>query len=237
MTYPIDNSGVNIRAGGQFFAVGKKSVCTSVSDLTTNESNSALNEKTKTENSENVFIKPKYDKKLNKNYDEAVFVVDNDFETFPPHSSFYQMESEKRIANEKLLNAIDRTLIKFGLHDNATVDTDLNMNENKTSEEVSNPTAEIFIPTIENIINKTCESRVTESRKRRLAPSRRENGITEDEITNFQSSDDATRDPLFINTEPFFASKSTNTNHYSLRKCKSAPNPFKNVRLQIHKGK
>lgn len=33
LTYPIDNSEINIRAGGQLFPVGKKSVCTSVSDL------------------------------------------------------------------------------------------------------------------------------------------------------------------------------------------------------------
>lgn len=128
LTYPIDNSEINIRAGGQLFPVGKKSVCTSVTDL----ADSLESEK---ENLQNAAIEYKT----------------GEFKSYQSHENIEKLDQKnsnfdseaKKVANEDLLKAIDHTLIKFGMNDNGMYDP--NMNDQRTT------------ATVDNLINKTCE--------------------------------------------------------------------------------
>lgn len=243
LTYPIDNSEINIRAGGQLFPAGKKSVCTSVSDLTNHEEEFVAKEKIRFENNENTIIETKHRKKHSRKKQEN----QEDFETYLSHENLHK-QNDKRLANEELLNAIDRTLIKFGLNDNSGCDSNMNESVKNNNE----TTTDALIPTIENIINKTCEFNLNNngSKKRRQSQLEENDGCEGKMITSETKQgikNDCDKNKRNEVTTPsdyapsilayLAVTKSTNTGTFPLRKSKSAPNPFKNVRLRVNFGK
>lgn len=254
LTYPIDNSEINIRAGGQLFPAGKKSVCTSVSDLT-NEEDFNAKEKIRLENSENAVIETKHKikrhsrKSKQHQHQQQHELQEAEYDTYVSHENLHKQSNDKQVANEELLNAIDRTLIQFGLNDNSACDS--NMNESVKN--INEATTDVLIPTIENIINKTCEFNLNnnECKKRRPNKLEEENRCEKKVISsateqgnNQNVCDKNKRNEISTPSdyapsilEYFAVTKSTNTGSFPLRKSKSAPNPFKNVRLRVNFGK
>ncbi|KAL0277126.1 UNVERIFIED_CONTAM: hypothetical protein PYX00_004513 [Menopon gallinae] len=221
LTYPIDNSEINIRAGGQLFPLGKRSVYTSVTDLTKDETSSSESERAVSDNNENSIIETANRRKFEDLKEETT-----EFETYSSHENLHKERDSER-THEELLNAIDRTLIRFGLNDCSAYDD--NMNEEKCPESFSvNDNAELYIPTIENILNNKCEYKL---RKKRL-----EEATQSEDCKKVNNRDDCDRDvpPTRNGIDNYSAlTKSTNTGSFALRKSKSAPNPFKNVRLKV----
>ena len=227
------------------FAFGKRSVCTSVSDLSTNESLAKKCDLSNKENNENALIENKNKKIKNrkkcKKYQDLVIEIKNDFEAYSSHENLSKLDVEKNLAKEELLNAIDKTLIRFGLNDNEKYEPDLNMNEDVKTNPVENANTnendEIFIPTIQNIINNGCqiEKSKLELNNQSILSHNEDNHNSEIEL--FRENAEGKK-LTFTNSESFVLSKSTNTNNnYSLKKSKSAPNPFKNSHLRMDSGK
>lgn len=194
-----------------------------MTDLTKEESYSEM-EKVVSDNNENSIIETAHRKTKFEELTEET----TDFETYSSHENLHkELESEK--IHRDLLNAIDRTLIRFGLNDCSAYDD--NMNEEKCSHNITaNDNTELFIPTIENILNSKCEYKL---RKKKAEEA---NG-TED--LGKVNRDDCDRDvPRTSNDIDNYSAltKSTNTGSFPLRKSKSAPNPFKNVRLKVGKS-
>lgn len=238
------------------FAVGKRSVCTSVSDLT-NEIFTGSDDQSIAENSTNAKIETTHGKTRSNNiinnnnntnnnnnnnsssnnqkYQKFVLEVYNNFETYSSHENLRKREEEKKMSKIELLNAIDKTLIRFGLNDNSSYEPDSNMNVEEKSATIENDTTEMVIPGIQSVIDKNCENRIRESRKRRQ--SRTENEKHSKAKANRDREETEEKHSVSKDPEYYALSKSTNTGNFSLRKSKSAPNPFKNARVRVNFGK
>lgn len=214
-TYPIDNTEINIRAGGKLFPFGKKSVCTSVTDLRPEEeilnglSSNSCGQKSKSEGRKRG--QPR-DRKKETNILEPMV---EEFETYSSHENLHRLTK----AREKKSNGIDERLIRCGLNDNSTGDPNTNgeiRNGNQTSTKVGHP----------GLVMTNGESR------------KQRQSFRERKGESDKSQPMSLEDPVLGNAQFIVQSKSTNTPcDYSLRKSKSAPNPFRNARLRRQLGK